>query len=349
MKNFKDMTAEEIFKVARKFQPMGKHFTDTIQMPQQAINTGIIPLDEALQGVMPNDFIVIGASTGAGKTALATKIARTAALEGKKVALFALEAYEGEISDRMKFPQIAGKWFKAKGYPLNYKMWKRGEYNSLGLPEMEKVIIDSTPKCVQDNLLVRYRTTSEYSVDDFLHEIECLTYRDKIDLIVVDHLHYFSLPDDQSENRALKRIVNTLRDYGLLQEIPIVLFAHMRKKPYGSKSPVPSLDEFHGSSEITKNATAVITFAPAFDIKMPTTYQFPTYIQVGKDRFNGAIKRYTMAASFDIRSGEYEKDYQLYSVKASDELELVEDKRIPEWAVHAKREGSTYKTRMGSV
>ena len=341
------MEAKEIFSIANRFKPMGEAYKTTIQIPQDAILTGITPLDEALQGIMPNDFTVIGASTGAGKTALASKIAKTAALQGKKVALFALEAYEGEISDRIKFPQIANAWFKEKGYPLNYKCWKRGEYNMKGLPEIEDRVIAETPKALMNNLLIRYRTTSEYSVDDFLHEIECLTYRDKIDLIVVDHLHYFSLPDDVSENRALKRIVNTLRDYGLLHEIPIVLFAHMRKKLHGSKSPVPSLDEFHGSSEITKNATTVITFAPAFDIAMPTQFQFPTYIQVGKDRFNGAIKRYCMAASFDIRSGEYEDDYKLFRVKHNDELEQVENSKIPEWAEHARVSG--YNTRLGNM
>ena len=341
------MKIEDIYDTARLFKPMGETYRDTIQMPMEAINTGIIPLDEALQGIMPNDFVVVGATTGAGKTALASKIAKTAALEGKKVALFALEAYEGEISDRIKFPRIATRWFKEKGFPLEYKKWKRGVYNEMGLPEIEQEVIKETPKLLKENLLIRYRTSSEYSVEDFLHEIECLTYKEKIDLIVVDHLHYFSLPDDVSENKAIKKIVNKLRDYGLLQEIPIVLFAHMRKKSYATKTVVPALDEFHGSSEITKNATQVITFAPAYEIKMPTTYQYPTYIQVGKDRFNGGIKRYVMCTSFDIRKGEYEEDYILFNQKGNDEIERVDDSKLPEWATHAKRAG--YQTSLGSV
>jgi len=114
----------------------------------------------------------------------------------------------------------------------------------------------------------------------------------------------------------------------------------MRKKHYGVKTLVPSIDDFHGSSEITKNATVVLTFAPAYGVEMPTQHQFPTYMQVVKDRFNGSIKRYAMMSSFDLRQSDYEDDYKLFTVKNDGaEMDLVEDNRIPDWAVHAKRSG----------
>ena len=58
---------------------------------------GIKYLDAALHGIKPNDLILIGASSGAGKTELCTHIAKTNAKLGKRVRYIALEAEKNEI------------------------------------------------------------------------------------------------------------------------------------------------------------------------------------------------------------------------------------------------------------
>jgi replicative DNA helicase len=53
---------------------------------------GVTYLDAALKGICPNDLILIGATSGAGKTELCAQIARINAKLGKRVNYIALEA-----------------------------------------------------------------------------------------------------------------------------------------------------------------------------------------------------------------------------------------------------------------
>ena len=74
---------------------------------------GISFLDDALRGIYPSDLNVIAASTGFGKTELATLIAHEN-LEKKQVLLIALEASYLELQRRIKYRYIAKHFFENK-------------------------------------------------------------------------------------------------------------------------------------------------------------------------------------------------------------------------------------------
>jgi replicative DNA helicase len=65
-------------------------------------------LDDYLRCIMPNDLILLGAETGAGKTELARHIGAANARNGKRVYYFALEAEDKEIERRTKYAELAG-------------------------------------------------------------------------------------------------------------------------------------------------------------------------------------------------------------------------------------------------
>ena len=67
------------------------------------LSYGIQFLDDILRGILPHDLILLGASTGAGKTEAAKQIAMHNALLGKRVHYFALEAEPKEIERRVKY------------------------------------------------------------------------------------------------------------------------------------------------------------------------------------------------------------------------------------------------------
>jgi hypothetical protein len=255
--------------------------------------------------------------------------------------LFALEAYKGEIADRIKFDKIKQKYYTSDYYrmgaeKIRFKLWKTGHYSAGPLRDIEREVIRETDDKLKMNLLVRYRDKPEYSVRDFVLEIKKAITFLNVKLAVIDHLHYFSFPDEKTENQALKEIMNLLRDVVLQIEVPIVLIAHLRKLEKFNASLCPDLSEVMGSSEITKNATTVITMAPAHNIPQVQHNLFPTYFRVCKERFESGTDRYLMISDYNLDTGRYEPDYRVERItKGGAESEELTETTRPYWAKDA--------------
>jgi replicative DNA helicase len=331
-----DENQEAIKTAYEKFSTVEKNYNRINLLEQKKIYTGITGIDEALRGIMDTELVVIGASTGVGKSQIATNIATHTALAGKKAILFALEAYPGEVEDRIKFARISTKHYAKTTSYINFRDWKLGAYLNKEFLELEQEVITETPEAIKKNISIRYRTSCDYTIDMLEQELDDVLCFKEADIIIIDHLHYFSFPDGESENKAIKRIINKLRDIGLQTNIPIILFSHLRKKDKFNKTKIPDITEFHGSSEITKNPTCVITMAPAYDIDPPSTYQFPTYFRICKDRFDGSLKRYAFSTIFNARTGDYDKVYKLFKViNSGEDLEEISREMRPGWAQSA--------------
>ncbi|HND85068.1 MAG TPA: DnaB-like helicase C-terminal domain-containing protein, partial [Pseudobdellovibrionaceae bacterium] len=72
-----EINYKELFNRAKScFDDAPKVFQDNEHRGRNLIPFGISFLDGALDGILPNDLILIGAATGAGKTTLATQLAK---------------------------------------------------------------------------------------------------------------------------------------------------------------------------------------------------------------------------------------------------------------------------------
>jgi DnaB-like helicase C terminal domain len=303
-----------------------------ISQSSECLSFGVKFLDECLGGIYSNDLIIYGAKTGIGKTQLATITAMANASAGKRVHFFALEAEANEIERRIKYQILAEAFFKhlKKDFPtvhLNYMDWYYGKLDqSLGKVEPE---IDAMMKDLYPNLWTFYRT-GDFTVQDF--EKQILAIQDQTDLVIVDHLHYFDFEDD-NENRAMKATVKKIRDLALLIGKPVILIAHMRKSDRRAKQVVPGADEFHGSSDITKIATKVVTLAPCLESEGRGN-RWPTYIRAVKCRVDGARTKYVGLTSFNADTNTYERKYYLGKLNPSEEAyQAVEaEENLPYWA-----------------
>lgn len=281
------------------------------------LSFGVPFLDEAAGGIYNNDLIIFGAKTGAGKTQLATSVAVANAAAGRRVHLFALEAEPLEIERRVKYQILSECFFKTlrKDLPhvyLNYLDWHYGKLDAtLGHiePEIEIILKDLYP-----GLWTFYRQ-GEFTINDF--EKQVLAIQEQTDLIILDHLHYFDF-DDDNENRAMKAAVKKIRDLALLTGKPVILIAHLRKSDRRQKQLVPGVDEFHGSSDITKIATKVITLAPCLDSQSQANC-WPTYMRVAKCRVDGSRTRYTGLVGFNTDTMSYERPYFLGRLSAAED------------------------------
>lgn len=293
---------------------------------------GIAYFDDALRGIYPNDLVLIGAKSGAGKTQLATHIAMTNAQAGKKVLYFALEAENQEIARRIKYSRVANAFFKHRdtfpGLRMDYASWYYCKYGNK-LDQIEKKVDDEL-KTTFANIKTFYRTHGRFTIDDF--EKYYLAEVNQADITIIDHIHYFD-SDEQNENKALKEITMRLRDQALLNSKPLIVIAHLRKRDKRAKMLIPDLEEFHGTSDLGKIATKAIAIAPAYDVAGPSAELFPTYLRVLKSRVNSSIERYTALGYFDISRNEYQDHYKLGVVDDNKgEWNEVESTKVPYWS-----------------
>lgn len=297
---------------------------------------GVSFLDDALVGILPNDLIVIGARTGRGKTEFATTVAFNGASKGKRVLFFALEADKWEVQRRMKYRAIS------RLYEQNYK----GGFSKLDWPRYSEWLVqgfttewDALEKEAERQLKVDAAdleivyTGERYTVEQFIEQFESLS-QDK-DLIIIDHLHYFDFGGREFEE--LPKAIHAIRDKALFASKPVILIAHLRKGDRNGTDGLPTLDDFHGHSDIVKVATNVLIMSPAPDDQAGNLGIFPTYFHIAKSRRASENLPWVGVMSFDRGSNTYAQQYLVAKSKGKEQPELARADQIPKWFKRARR------------
>lgn len=298
-----------------------------LQNARRQLPFGNAFLDDCLRTIMPNDLIVIGARTGVGKTELARAIATHNARMGRRVHYFALEAEQLEIERRTKYGVLAGLVFQhgvKLDRPFNYPDWYRGRFDEdLGSLEEEA---DEWIAARFQTLHTYYRG-ARFNHEDIRRLI--LAEQDNTDLIVLDHLHYVDI-DDDNENRGMRDLVMAIRNVALLASLPVILVVHLRKRATNSKAIVPGMEDIHGSSDIAKVCTHAIMLEPAYGTPSHRKGFNNTLITIPKDRGDGA-KHLIALCAFDWRRKTYEATYTL-GREVKGQFEPLGTAEVPFWA-----------------
>ena len=306
---------------------------ERLAMSKRMLHYEVSFLDDILVGIMPHDLILLGAYTGAGKTALASHIAKKNAGRGRRVAYFALEGEPKEIERRIKYSFVIwqarsdGLGNHLRG--ISYRRWYACLYD-----DVVGYLDEWAQRQVEEFLgsMSTYYRGSDFTSDDL--ERLFFAIQDQTDLIILDHLHYIDT-DDSNENRAYKRIIKAIRNASLSIGVPVLCLAHLRKQDRKNQQAVPGLDEFHGSSDIVKIATQVITLARAEDRESSRPYISNTYMHVAKDRMDGAT-RFAAEIGFDVVSKFYADKYRLGRLAPGNaSWEPVDRDTHPAWAKNA--------------
>lgn len=293
---------------------------------EETLSFGVEYLNRALKGIRKNDLILLGGESGTGKTELAVTIAENN--PDKHIIFYALEAEKDEVYNRLLFKICKKLYYQHTGQnDVFYDLWLIG-YDRHKTLDFERRAIEIL-KSKYGNLRIFERTKEGFGVA----ELQMSLYNSEpVDLIIIDHLHYFDT-HREDENKAYKDIVKALRDMVLINNIPMILIAHLRKKGQFQKRIIPGMDDFHGSSDIFKIATKVITLAPTSELESCKSYLFPTLFRVCKNRINGAATRYIGVHDFDIRTNSYVKDY--FNIcrlsKNGESLESIDSINSPEF------------------
>lgn len=292
---------------------------------------GIPFLDEVLIGVLPTDLVLIGAASGKGKTALCIEIAKSNAIRGRKVLLFALEAEENEVEMRLLYQIESGLYFKnglnRSGHRMDYRPWR------LGMLDVVLAPIKDEARSIFNE---RYHSlTTVYRDEKFtIFDLEATLERAKgtQDIVVIDHFSYISSGliggNKGPKNDQETEMITKIRNMNLHYKIPFVMAVHIRKD---RKSTIPEQEDIMGSSDIYKNATIITMITPR-----PNGYRAKEQIQdtlvtIPKTR-TGGMGNLCGILYYSLPHQNYSPKFELGRVNfMGNDCEELKPEEWPEW------------------
>jgi replicative DNA helicase len=292
---------------------------------------GISFLDAATRGFSPFDIVLIGAPTSVGKTDLCVNIAMANLEDGRRVHYLALESEPNELEQRILYQTICQMYFADKHRPrldrkLNPTDWAMGFYGA----QLERYETEAREYVRQayTQLHTFYKGAGTFTIDDLIFQMGAIA--DQTDLIIVDHLHFFDW-EDENDNRAMKQILMKTRSLALELGKPVILVAHLRKRDRKFSELVPNVDEFHGSSDLTKVATKAITFSGG---EMDDEGKRTVYFRICKNRRDNSVSQFIGRTKYDYKLRKYDEGFKLSKASLT---EFEEIQHYPEWALESFR------------
>lgn len=224
-------------------------------------------LNNAFRGIFPTSFVIIGADTGLGKSELLGSIVLSACEQGKRVVYFDFENDDGDFVMRQISRMVSvmrNQYFSVadlrlcnvESDPVGDQIYKAAELLSGKIKTLKLFKNDRLPK-----------------VDDFVEQLELM---DDVDLVCIDHLHYFDFETGENQAVQIGRVMRALRNL-TKKRIPIVMASHLKQR---SQNKAPSNYDLFGSSNIAKEAKSVILMSKE---------QNQTLFQITKNRDGGKL------------------------------------------------------------
>lgn len=293
------------------------------------VRTGIDYLDDCLGGVYPRDLWLLAAETGVGKTALALKIWLAGLNAGKVVYGLFLEAFQAEISYRLWFEELARI---TEDRYMDYSAWVRGQYSQLD-KKYENRIKTALAKRMGKGMTFYKR--GEFGAAQLKRKLEQI--KGRAGMVVLDHFHTLDTFKAEDENSMQSKTIRLLEQFAIQESIPVVAVAHMKKRQNHNYSAlIRGKEDVHGSSNLVKTCTQVVTFARHWDAEPEAPHLSPTLMKVDKDR-RGREVPYVAQCNYNRSTGQYEPGYSLGRISKGAWAPLPAEK-YPYWAKQPEQE-----------
>lgn len=186
----------------------------------QGLSTGFPSIDRLTMGLVGGELAIIAGPTSRGKTLLAMSISNNIAKKGGRVLFVTLEMTKAELTSRYMF--VNGGW------------------------ESDDFATVAANTIFQEN--------DELDWKDIDGLIQNAKEQLDVDLVVIDHLHYFAR-DINNASEELGRITMQFKKNAIRHKIPIILISHIRKL---QKDEDLSGDVLRGSSLIAQDSDIVL-------------------------------------------------------------------------------------------
>lgn len=314
--------------------------------PDNLCTFGIKPLDDALIGILPNDLVVIGADSGVGKSEICLNMALHNARCGRKVGLYFIEGGADEAIARIKWKSIKDRYYSNKdvyGFiDLDYRKWRMNLIPNPIIKTLEMECYLELESKIGDNLQI-YSFEEGFKIDNLLMSLGYyVDYKNKtlqnpfgdmtfnVDLIIIDHLQYFTLTNAKNEINEMTDILMKVKNITNHYKIPVVLISHLRKKE--KDRGLPSQEDFYGTSNTAKISSIAVTITPYSINEDYSSEQYPTFFRIVKSR-TGIRPSYAALCNFDFKKQEYDVEYDLYKLSMDKpNSEKLPSFKCPKWA-----------------
>lgn len=209
------------------------------------VPTGFHDLDQVTTGFHENEFIILAARPGMGKTAIVLNIAvNVAEVTKKNVAIFNLEMGAEQLAMRMisSSGQIDG--YKLRTGKLEHNDWKRVNEAISQLADTN-IKIDDTPGITIGEIRAKCRRLA--------------TSPEGLALVVVDYLQLVTASNKYAGNRQqeVAEISRALKTLALELKVPIIACAQLSRAVEGREDKRPLMSDLRESGSIEQDADIV--------------------------------------------------------------------------------------------
>jgi len=210
----------------------------------QGLNTGYHNLDNILEGISPEELVVIAARPGMGKTSFACNIARNLASSGKRGIIFTYEMSPVNLSERM-LSSLSG---------VSHTLLKRGEVSGDNFKSVMHYAdaMSKMPLWYEDSFP---------SIDELKSKIMNYIHKYNIDFVVIDYLQLIGLPEGKKAYNKVDEIGQITRAFvkiTMKYKIPILLLSQLSRGLESRESKRPLLSDLRDSGTIEQDAHKVI-------------------------------------------------------------------------------------------
>ena len=207
--------------------------------------SGFYDLDKVTTGFHENEFIILAARPGMGKTAIVLNIAVNVAEATKKnVAIFNLEMGAEQLAMRMisSAGQIDG--YKLRTGKLEHSDWKRVNEAICQLAETN-IKIDDTPGITIGEIRAKCRRLA--------------ASKEGIGLVIIDYLQLVTASNKYAGNRQqeVAEISRALKTLALELKVPIIACAQLSRAVEGREDKRPLMSDLRESGSIEQDADIV--------------------------------------------------------------------------------------------
>lgn len=186
----------------------------------QGLSTGFPSIDKLTMGLVGGELVIVAGPTSKGKTLLSMTISNNIAKRGGRVLFVTLEMTKAELTSRYMF--VNGGW--------------------------------DTEDFAQVAANTIFQENDELDWKDIDGLIRNAKEQLDVDLVVIDHLHYFAR-DINNASEELGKITMTFKKNAIRHKIPIILISHIRKM---QKDEDLSGEALRGSSLIAQDSDIVL-------------------------------------------------------------------------------------------
>jgi replicative DNA helicase len=209
------------------------------------VRSGISQIDAITGGWQKSDLVILAARPSVGKTALATSMALSAAISGKKVAIFSIEMSAEQVGARLLS--------SASGIPL--AAIRNGGLDMVQLSDLE----DWATTVSKLGIYVDDSPTASPSV--MRSKCRKIAAERGIDLIIVDYLQLM-VPDrsgkDQNRVNEVADISRALKGIARELDVPIIALSQLSRMSEYRDTGEPRLSDLRDSGAIEQDADMVL-------------------------------------------------------------------------------------------